>query len=54
MQASSILWRFRKYLAGRYIPLEITPAQVNDAMKLAKTKRLRTYDAAAAGSPGSG
>jgi uncharacterized protein len=40
-RASSILSRFRKHLAGRYIPLEVTPALVNDAMKLANTHRLR-------------
>ena len=31
--ASSILSRFRKHLAGRYLPSEITPALVNDAVK---------------------
>ena len=44
-QASSILSRFRKHLAGRYLPSQITPALVNDAMKLANTHRLRAYDA---------
>jgi uncharacterized protein len=44
-QASSILSRFRKHLAGRYLPSEITPALVNDAMKLANAHRLRAYDA---------
>jgi uncharacterized protein len=44
-RASSILSRFRKHLAGRYLPSEITPALVNDAMKLANTHRLRAYDA---------
>ena len=44
-RASSILSRFRKHLAGRYIPLEITPALVSDAMKLANAHRLCAYDA---------
>jgi predicted nucleic acid-binding protein len=44
-QASSILSRFRKHLAGRYLPSEVTPALVNGAMKLANTHRLRAYDA---------
>ncbi len=44
-RASSILSRFRKHLAGRYLPSEITPALVSDAMKLANTHRLRAYDA---------
>ena len=44
-QASSILSRFRKHLAGRYIPSEITPALVNDARKLANRHGLRAYDA---------
>jgi len=44
-RASSILSRLRKHLAGRYLPSEITPVLVNDAMKLANTHRLRAYDA---------
>ena len=44
-QASSLLSRFRKHLAGRYFPSQITPALMNDAMKLANTHRLRAYDA---------
>jgi predicted nucleic acid-binding protein len=44
-RASLILSRFRKHLAGRYLASEITPALVNDAMKLANTHRLRAYDA---------
>jgi uncharacterized protein len=43
-RASSILSRFRKHLAGRYLPSEVTPALVNDAMKLVNTHRLRAYD----------
>jgi predicted nucleic acid-binding protein len=44
-RASSILSRFRRHLAGRYPPVEITPALINDAMKLANTHGLRAYDA---------
>ena len=44
-QASSLLSRFRKHLAGRYFPSQITPALVSDAMTLANRHRLRAYDA---------
>jgi uncharacterized protein len=44
-QASSILSRFRKHLAGRYTILELTPALLTDAMKQANTHELRAYDA---------
>jgi predicted nucleic acid-binding protein len=44
-QASSILSRFRKHLAGRYIILEITPALAEAAMTLANKHTLRAYDA---------
>jgi predicted nucleic acid-binding protein len=44
-RASSILSRFRKHLAGQYLPSEITRVLVNDAMKLANMHRLRAYDA---------
>ena len=44
-QASSILSRFRKHLAGRYIILEITPALADAAMTLANKHPLRAYDA---------
>jgi len=44
-RASSILWRFRKHLAGRYTVVEITPALLADAAKLANTHALRAYDA---------
>jgi predicted nucleic acid-binding protein len=44
-QASSLLSRFRKHLAGRYLPSQITPALVSAAMRLANTHRLRAYDA---------
>lgn len=43
--ASSILRRFRQHLAGRYTVIEITPALVDEAMRLAKTHALRAYDA---------
>ena len=36
-KASSILHRFRQYLAGRYTVIEITPALFNEAMRLANT-----------------
>jgi predicted nucleic acid-binding protein len=44
-QASSLLSRFRKHLAGRYLPSQITPALVREAMTLANRHRLRAYDA---------
>jgi predicted nucleic acid-binding protein len=44
-QASSILHRFRKHLAGRYTSIEMTPAVVALAMKLANAHNLRAYDA---------
>ena len=44
-QASSLLSRFRKHLAGRYLPSQITPALVSNAMKQANKHRLRAYDA---------
>jgi uncharacterized protein len=44
-QASSILSRFRKHLAGRYTVLEVTPRLLSDAMKLANSHELRAYDA---------
>ena len=44
-RASSILWRFRKHLAGRYTVVEITPTLLADAAKLANTHTLRAYDA---------
>ena len=44
-QASSLISRFRKHLAGRYFPSQITPALVSDAMTLANRHRLRAYDA---------
>ena len=44
-QASSILSRFRKHLAGRYTIAEVTPTLLTDAMKLANTHEMRAYDA---------
>ncbi len=44
-QASSFLSRFRKHLAGRDFPSQITPALVSEAMTLANRHRLRAYDA---------
>ena len=44
-QASSILYRFRQHLAGRYTIIEITPALLNDATRLANAHTLCAYDA---------
>jgi uncharacterized protein len=44
-RASSILHRFRKHLAGRYTIVEVTPALLDDASRLANTHVLRAYDA---------
>jgi predicted nucleic acid-binding protein len=44
-QASSLLSRFRKHLAGRCLPSQITPALVSEAVTLANRHRLRAYDA---------
>lgn len=44
-QASSIVSRFRRHLASRYTVLEVTPALLTDAMKLATSHALRAYDA---------
>jgi uncharacterized protein len=44
-KASSILYRFRKHLAGRYTIVEITPALLADATRLANSYELRAYDA---------
>jgi predicted nucleic acid-binding protein len=43
-RASSILSHFRKHLAGRYTVLEVTPAILAGAMKLANSRSLRAYD----------
>jgi predicted nucleic acid-binding protein len=44
-KASSILHRFRQHLAGRYTLIDISPALVNEAMRLANAHTLRAYDA---------
>lgn len=44
-EASSILSRFRKHVAGRYTIMEITPALLADATTLANRRELRAYDA---------
>ena len=44
-RASSILHRFRQHLAGRYTVIEVTPALLDDAMRLGNTHALRAYDA---------
>jgi predicted nucleic acid-binding protein len=41
----NILFRFRGHLAGRYLILEITPALITAAMRLANSHELRAYDA---------
>lgn len=43
-RASSMLWRFRRRLAGRYAVVEITPALIEDATNLANAHALRAYD----------
>ncbi len=44
-RASSILYRFRKHLVGRYTIVEVTPDLLTEAMKLANSYELRAYDA---------
>ncbi len=44
-KASSILYRFRQHLAGRYTLIDLTPALFDAAMQLANTHALRAYDA---------
>ena len=41
-EGSSILYRFRQHLAGRYTIIEITPALLNDATRLANHTRCAT------------
>jgi predicted nucleic acid-binding protein len=43
--ASSILYRFREHFAGRYSVIEVTPALLSDAIRLANLHALRAYDA---------
>ena len=44
-KASSILRRFRQHFASRYTVIAVTPALLDDAMRLANTHSLRAYDA---------
>ncbi len=44
-RASSLLRRFRQHLDGRYTVIEITPALLNEAARLANAHTLRAYDA---------
>ncbi len=44
-RAGAILSRFRRHLAGRYLILEITPALLDTASRLADLQALRAYDA---------
>jgi predicted nucleic acid-binding protein len=44
-RASSLLHRFRQHLDGRYTVIEITPALLNEAARLANAHTLRAYDA---------
>jgi predicted nucleic acid-binding protein len=44
-KASSILSRFRSHSVGRYLMVEVTPALLTDAARLANVHALRAYDA---------
>jgi len=44
-RTSSILRRFRQHLDGRYTVIEITPALLDEAARLANAHTLRAYDA---------
>jgi predicted nucleic acid-binding protein len=44
-KASSILYSFRQHLTARYTLIDLTPALVDEAMRLANTHTLRAYDA---------
>jgi predicted nucleic acid-binding protein len=44
-KASSILYRFRQHLTGRYTLIDLSPALLDDAMRLANAHTLRAYDA---------
>jgi uncharacterized protein len=44
-KASSILHRLRQHLPRRYTVIEITPALLNNFMRLANANMLRAYDA---------
>jgi predicted nucleic acid-binding protein len=43
-RASSILYRFRQHLAGRYTVAEVTRPLLEDAMRLGNSYALRAYD----------
>src|SRR5262245_52647904 len=44
-KASSILYRCRQHLAGRYRTTDLSPALFHDAMRLANVHALRAHDA---------
>ena len=44
-KASSILYRFRQHLAGRYSIVDITSPLLDEAATLANAHKLRAYDA---------
>jgi predicted nucleic acid-binding protein len=44
-RASSMLRRFRQHLDGRYTIIEMTPALLDEAARLANVHTLRAYDA---------
>ena len=44
-RAASIFYRFRQHFAGRYTVVEVTPALLDHAIKLANAHTLRAYDA---------
>ena len=44
-RASSILYRFRQHFTARYTSVDVTPALLDIATKLANTHALRAYDA---------
>jgi uncharacterized protein len=44
-RASSIIRRFRQHLDGRYTVIEVTPALLDEAARLANAHLLRAYDA---------
>jgi uncharacterized protein len=44
-KASTLLHRFRQHLAGRYTLIDLSPALLDQAMRLANAHSLRAYDA---------
>ncbi len=44
-KTSSILYRFRQHLAGRYTLIELSANLIDEAMRLANQHALRAYDA---------